>query len=112
MAEGDDRSRMHDDRADAWVWSILHLAGANQGDWGMVYGFTDCKFAKVHSLEGIPMFTAGKLNGKLKTGLHIDGKGRPATVSGCTSQRLMGVPTSSWGQQSMEATHEISEIFA
>ena len=42
MAEGDDRSRMHDDRADAWVWSILHLAGANQGDWGMVYGFTDC----------------------------------------------------------------------
>jgi len=42
MAEGDDRSRMHDDRADAWVWSILHLAGANQGDWGAVYGFTDC----------------------------------------------------------------------
>ena len=23
-------------------WAILHLAGANQGDWGAVYGFTDC----------------------------------------------------------------------
>ena len=42
MAEGDDRSRMHDDRADAWVWSMLHLAGSGQGDWGLVYGFRDC----------------------------------------------------------------------
>ena len=42
MAEGDDRSRMKDDRADAWVWAILHLAGVNQGSWGLVYGFRDC----------------------------------------------------------------------
>ena len=42
MAEGDDRSRMHDDRGDAWVWAMLHLAGSGQGDWGMVYGFRDC----------------------------------------------------------------------
>jgi hypothetical protein len=42
MAEGDDRSRMRDDRADAAVWLLIHLAGSNQGDWGAVYGFTDC----------------------------------------------------------------------
>ena len=42
MAEGDDRSRMKDDRADAAVWALIHLAGGNQGDWGAVYGFTDC----------------------------------------------------------------------
>lgn len=42
MTEGDDRSRMHDDRADAFVWAMIHLAGSNQGDWGAVYGFTDC----------------------------------------------------------------------
>ena len=42
MTEGDDRSRMKDDRADSFVWALLHLAGANQGDWGAVYGFTDC----------------------------------------------------------------------
>jgi hypothetical protein len=33
---------MHDDRADAAIWSILHLAGSNQGNWGAVYGFDDC----------------------------------------------------------------------
>jgi phage terminase large subunit-like protein len=42
MAEGDDRSRMKDDRADAFVWAMIHLAGSGQGDWGAVYGFTDC----------------------------------------------------------------------
>jgi phage terminase large subunit-like protein len=42
MTESDDRSRMHDDRADSFVWSLLHLAGANQGSWGIVYGFRDC----------------------------------------------------------------------
>src|SRR5258708_36299753 len=42
MAEGDDRNRMKDDRADAWVWAMIHLAGTGQGDWGAVYGFRDC----------------------------------------------------------------------
>jgi phage terminase large subunit-like protein len=42
MTEGEDRSRMKDDRADSAIWALIHLAGANQGDWGAVYGFTDC----------------------------------------------------------------------
>lgn len=42
MAEGDDRSRMKDDRADAFVWAMIHLAGSGQGDWGLAYGFRDC----------------------------------------------------------------------
>ena len=42
MTENDDRSRMHDDRADAFIWCMIHLAGGGQGDWGAVYGFTDC----------------------------------------------------------------------
>ena len=24
------------------VWTMIHLAGGSQGDWGMVYGFRDC----------------------------------------------------------------------
>ena len=42
MAEGDDRSRAHDDRADAFVWAMIHLSGSGQGNWAMVYGFDDC----------------------------------------------------------------------
>jgi hypothetical protein len=58
------------------------------------------------------MFTAGKLNGKVKTGLHIDGKGQAGTQVGYTCQRLMGLPISSWGEQSMQTSREISEIIA
>ena len=42
MAEGDDRNRMRDDRADAWVWAMIHLSGSGQGNWAQVYGFRDC----------------------------------------------------------------------
>jgi hypothetical protein len=42
MAEGDDRNRMKDDRADGWVWALLHLSGTGQGNWAQAYGFRDC----------------------------------------------------------------------
>jgi hypothetical protein len=42
MAEGDDRSRAKDDRADAFVWAMIHLSGSGQGGWGAAYGFRDC----------------------------------------------------------------------
>ena len=34
MTAEDDRSRMHDDRADAWVWCMIHLAGRESGRLG------------------------------------------------------------------------------
>ena len=42
MTENDDRTAMHDDRADAFAWCMIHLAGGSQGNWGAAYGFTDC----------------------------------------------------------------------
>ena len=52
------------------------------------------------------MFTAGRLNGAIKTGLHVDGKGEPGTRLGYTLQRLMGLPITSWGQGSMQTSRE------
>jgi predicted phage terminase large subunit-like protein len=42
MTENDDRTRMHDDRADAFAWCMIHLSGSGQGNWAQVYGFRDC----------------------------------------------------------------------
>ena len=66
----------------------------------------------MHSLTSVPMFTAGLLNGKVKAGMHLDGKAQAETRLGFTIQRLMGVPVGSWGTKSMTATQEISEIIA
>ena len=56
--------------------------------------------------------TAGRAGGKVKSGLHIDGKGQAGTRLGFTLQRLYGIPAASWGSQSMEASQEIGEIIA
>jgi len=74
----------------------------------LVYATTDQSFAKVHAIEGIPMFTAGRAQGRIKTGLHIDGPAA-GTRLGYTAMRLMA-----WscrlGSQSNNTSREISEI--
>jgi hypothetical protein len=100
-----------------WAYFVEKLAEIPEGDGSLldhslVYAHSDCQLAKTHSIDGIPMFTAGSLNGALKTGLHVDGKGEPGTRLGLTLQRLMGVPIGSWGEGSLKTSREISEIIA
>jgi hypothetical protein len=98
-----------------FAYFLEKLAAMPEGDGSLldhclVYAHSDCQLAKTHSIDGIPMFTAGRLNGAVKTGLHIDGNGEPGTRLGYTVQRLMGVAVTSWGQGSMETSREIGEI--
>jgi hypothetical protein len=79
-------------------------------DHSLIYAHSDQEYAKIHSLNGIPMFTAGTAGGKVKTGLHIAGAGAPGTNLGYTVQRVMGVDTNSWGVGSNKATNGIGEI--
>jgi hypothetical protein len=100
-----------------WGYFVEKMAATPEGDGSLldhclVYAHSDCQVAKVHSITSIPMFTAGRLYGKVKTGLHVDGKAQAGTRLGFTLQRLMGVPVGSWGTGSMTATQEISEILA
>lgn len=43
MTPDDDRSQMHDDRADAWVWAMRELTGQAAASYKEVYGFVPCK---------------------------------------------------------------------
>ena len=79
-------------------------------DHALIYAHSDNEFAKTHNLDGAPMFTAGRANGRVKTGLHIDGKGEIATRLGYTVQRVMGLPVGEWGTASLRTSREIGEI--
>lgn len=81
-------------------------------DHTLVYAHSDQEVAKVHSLNGIPILTAGGANGLLKTGIHVDGAGEPGTRVGYTLQRLMGVPITDWGYKSLQTSLEVNEIIA
>jgi hypothetical protein len=110
-------SRFVGDAFKEFAYFLERIAAVPEGDGCLldhclVYAHSDCQLAKTHSIDGIPMFTAGGLNGAVKTGLHVDGKGEPGTRLGYTVQRLMGLPIASWGQGSMQTSREISEIVA
>ena len=100
-----------------WAYFVEALARVQEGDGSLldnslVYAHSDCELAKVHALQGLPMFTAGRLGGRVRAGQHLDGNGEPATRVGYTIQKLMGAPIGSWGTRSMETAREVSEIVA
>jgi hypothetical protein len=100
-----------------WAYYVTALSNIKEGDGTMldnvlIYATTDQSFAKIHSIEGIPMFTAGNLRGRVKTGLHLDGGGSQGTRLGYTVQKLMGLDIPAWGEKSNNTSKEITEILA
>ena len=71
---------------------------------------TDHGDARTHSIEEIPIMTAGSGGGRLKTGIHVSAPGEPCTRVGLTVQQVLGVPLNSWGNRSNETTKTFSEI--
>lgn len=78
----------------------------------LIFAASDTGYAKSHGLENMPLMTIGKANGRVKTGLHFQAAGDPATRVGLTVQQVMGVSVNSWGADSMATSKTISEILA
>ena len=100
---------------DEWAYYVGALANFKEGDGNLldnsfIYATTDQSFAKIHGIEGIPMFSAGTAGGRVKTGIHLDGGGTPSCRLGYTAQRLMGLDIPSWGDKSNNTSDEIGEI--
>jgi hypothetical protein len=99
---------------ESWAYFVKALASVPEGagtvlDNSVVFAHSDHEFAKFHSITGTPMMTAGKAGGKMKTGLHIDGRAAVPTQLGFTLMKVMGSPISAWGKGSMRTSQVISE---
>ncbi|HWK48700.1 MAG TPA: DUF1552 domain-containing protein [Steroidobacter sp.] len=100
---------------EGWVDFVQAFTKVREGDGTLldnvlIYATTDVGYAKTHTVDGMPIFTAGRAGGKIKSGLHIDMKGGSPTAVGYTALRLMGVDLPSWGtlsNQTSEVMHEI-----
>lgn len=98
-----------------WAYFVGALARFKEGDGTMldnvlIYATTDHSYAKTHSIERMPMFTAGRAGGQIKTGLHIKGTKTPGTRLGYTAMHLMGLDIASWGDKSNRTSSEIGDI--
>ncbi|MHB1205969.1 MAG: DUF1552 domain-containing protein [Rhodospirillaceae bacterium] len=98
-----------------WAYFVDAFAKVKEGDGTLldnmfVYASTDQSFAKIHSIDGLPMFSAGRAGGKIKTGLHVDGQGTTGCRLGYTAMKAVGLDLPHWGNQSNQTSKEIGEI--
>ena len=78
----------------------------------LVMAFSDTGYAKIHSIENIPVFFAGAAGGKHRAGQHIASKGEPISRLSLTAQQLVGVPIGEFGMDAMKTSRPISEVMA
>lgn len=102
---------------EAWVDFVGALDAVKEGDRTLldntlVFAHSETEFAKFHTIDNIPMMTAGSAGGRLKTGIYVDGEGTPVSRVGLTLQQVMGVPLDRWGTKSLETGKTIGEIVA
>jgi hypothetical protein len=102
---------------EAWSYFVEAFTKIKEGDGVvldnmLIYANSDQSFAKVHGMDGIPMFTAGRAGGKVKGGIHVAGGGQPGTRVGFTCQKALGLDIESWGTQSNSTSKAISEVLA
>ncbi len=96
---------------------VAALDGIKEGDGtlldhSLVLAYTDTSNAKLHAIDGIPMFLVGSASGKLRTGLHIAGHSETTSRVGLTVQQAMGLPVDHWGVGDNHTTKPISELLA
>jgi hypothetical protein len=81
-------------------------------DHSLVYAFTDQSFAKIHAVDGLPIFVAGGASGRMKSGFHVAGDSSPVSRVGLTIQKAMGVSLDVWGKGSMEIRQPYTDLLA
>jgi hypothetical protein len=81
-------------------------------DNSLVMAFSDTGYAKIHSIENIPIFLAGGAGGKHKAGQHIATKGDSVTRVSLTAMQIVGAPVGEFGVGTMKTSRPVSEVMA
>ncbi len=81
-------------------------------DHSLVMAFTDQAYARIHSVDGLPILVAGGASGRMKTGYHIAGDNSPVSRVGLTLQKALGVSVDSWGKESLQVRTPYTELLA
>lgn len=81
-------------------------------DNSLVLATSESNFAKIHSVDNLPIMVAGSAGGRWKSGQHISGNGDASSRVGLTIQQALGMPVTSWGDGAMQTSKPISEVLA
>ena len=81
-------------------------------DNSLVMAFSDTGYAKIHSLENIPVFFAGKAGGRHKSGQHVASNGEPISRLSLTAMDLVGASPGEFGNGAMKTSKVVEEVMA
>ena len=93
---------------------IAALAAIREGDGTLldntlVFAHSESGYARVHSLDDIPVMFIGRAGGKIRPGLHVQ-KAYPVTSLGLTAMQVMGLPIGEWGTKSLRTAQVVSDV--
>jgi len=93
------------------------LSGIREGngtllDHSLIFASSETNYAKLHTIDGIPIYLIGKAGGRMKTGMHVVGGGDPISRVGLTAMRIMGVELRNWGAKSLQTSKPITDVMA
>src|SRR4029078_2586404 len=81
-------------------------------DHSVVMAFTDQSYARIHSVDGLPILVAGGASGRIKTGHHIAGDNSPVSRVRLKLPEGWGVSVDSWGSQSLQVRSRYTELLS
>lgn len=90
----------------------IHEGDGTLLDHSAVMAFTDQSYARIHSVDGLPVLVAGGASGRLKTGYHIAGDNSPVSRVGLTLQKAFGVSVDNWGKESLQVRTPYTDLLA
>ena len=94
---------------------IETIDGIKEGDGTLldnclIFASTETNYARLHTIDGVPVYLIGGAGGRVKQGMYVAGGGDPITRVGLTAMQIMGVPVQNWGTKSLHTSKGISEI--
>lgn len=81
-------------------------------DNSLIMAFSDTGYAKIHSIENIPLFLAGRAGGRHKAGQHVHVTGESVTRVSLTAMQLAGAPAGEFGSGTMKTARPITDVIA
>jgi hypothetical protein len=76
----------------------------------LIVAHSETELASNHNVTNMPIMMAGRANGKVKSGICVDGKKDTVARVGLTAMQAMGVPIETFGVQSNQTKKPISEL--
>lgn len=100
---------------ESWAYYVKAFGAIKEGDGTLldnclIMANSDVGEARLHSLEDLAAFTAGRLGGKVKTGMHIPCNGGKITDIGFSALKALDFDIKTWGQKSNETDKTIAAM--